>query len=575
VLPGEPSGDDGGTAALLSRALFARPAVEVAPDLLGCALEHEAAVGLVAVELTEVEAYAGETDPAVASPAGVPGGRPPWLVPRAVPGRRPVASPAPTGYPLGAGRWHHAGVDDIIDELSWRGLLAVTTDLDELRGALNSGRVTVYCGFDPTAPGLHIGHLLQLLTLRRLQLAGHQPIGVVGGATGLIGDPSGKSAERVLNPRDVVAEWVERIRGEVSRFLVFDAGPSSALIVSNLDWTGPMHVLEFLRDIGKHFSVNRMLDRESVKARLEGGGISYTEFSYQLLQALDFLELYRRNGCTAQLGGSDQWGNLVAGVHLIRSVEGASVHALATPLITKPDGTKYGKTEGGAIWLSGDLMSPYAFYQFWLNVSDAEVPTLLKVFSFRSREEIEALIRESVERPAARVGQRALAEEITTLVHGADECRRAVAASQALFGHGEPAELDERTWAAVTEEVPHVAVPRSNLRPNSASQGGLTLAIPQHTGSADRRVSADPQGGAASTSVNGPPSIASLMVSAGTAPTFSAARRAIAEGGVYLNNQRVTSVDQALTPADLVHDRYALVRRGKRTVAVVEVVDGQ
>ncbi|HEX3305421.1 MAG TPA: tyrosine--tRNA ligase, partial [Streptosporangiaceae bacterium] len=288
-------------------------------------------------------------------------------------------------------------MDDIIEELSWRGLIAVTTDLDELRLALRSSRVTVYCGFDPTAPGLHIGNLVQMLTLRRLQLAGHRPIGLVGGATGLIGDPSGKSAERVLNPTEVVAGWVERIRGEVSRFLDFDAGESSALIVSNLDWTAPMHVLDFLRDIGKHFSVNRMLDRESVKARLEAGGISYTEFSYQLLQATDFLELYRRYGCTMQLGGSDQWGNLVAGVGLIRSVENASVHALATPLITKPDGTKYGKTEGGAIWLSPDLMPPYAFYQFWLNVSDAEVPGLLRVFSFKTREEIDELVRESTE----------------------------------------------------------------------------------------------------------------------------------------------------------------------------------
>ena len=315
-------------------------------------------------------------------------------------------------------------MDDIIDELSWRGLIAVHTDLDELRAALNSGQVTAYCGFDPTAPGLHIGNLVQLLTLRRLQLAGHRPIGLVGGATGLIGDPSGKSAERVLNPVEKVTGWVERIRGEVSRFLDFDTGPSSALIVSNLDWTGPMTVLEFLRDIGKHFSVNRMLDRESVKARLEAGGISYTEFSYQLLQAMDYLELYRRHGCMLQLGGSDQWGNLVAGVGLIRSVEGASVHALATPLITKPDGTKYGKTEGGAIWLSPDLMSPYAFYQFWLNVSDAEVPGLLRVFSFKSREEIEELVRQTSERPAARIGQRALAEELTTLVHGAEETRR-------------------------------------------------------------------------------------------------------------------------------------------------------
>jgi tyrosyl-tRNA synthetase len=423
-------------------------------------------------------------------------------------------------------------VDDIIEELSWRGLIAVTTDLDELRLALRSSRVTVYCGFDPTAPGLHIGNLVQMLTLRRLQLAGHRPIGLVGGATGLIGDPSGKSAERVLNPTEVVAGWVERIRGEVSRFLDFDAGEASALIVSNLDWTAPMHVLDFLRDIGKHFSVNRMLDRESVKARLEAGGISYTEFSYQLLQATDFLELYRRYGCTMQLGGSDQWGNLVAGVGLIRSVENASVHALATPLITKPDGTKYGKTEGGAIWLSPDLMPPYAFYQFWLNVSDAEVPGLLRVFSFKSREEIDELVRESTERPAARIGQRALAEEITTLVHGAEETRRAIAASRALFGQGSLTDLDERTLAAVAAEVRAAQVPRN---------GGL-------------------------------PPVANMMAAAGIAPTVSAARRAIAGGGAYLNNQKVTDEKAIPDAEDLLYGRYLILRRGKRTVGAVEIV---
>ena len=420
-------------------------------------------------------------------------------------------------------------MDDIIDELSWRGLIAVSTDLGELRAALNSGRVTVYCGFDPTAPGLHIGNLVQLLTLRRLQLAGHRPIGLVGGATGLIGDPSGKSAERILNPAEVVAGWVERIRGEVSRFLDFDAG---ALVVSNLDWTAPMHVLDFLRDIGKHFSVNRMLDRESVKARLDAGGISYTEFSYQLLQAMDFLELYRRHGCTLQLGGSDQWGNLVAGVGLIRSVESASVHALATPLITKPDGTKYGKTEGGAIWLSADLMPPYAFYQFWLNVSDAEVPGLLRVYSFKSREEIGELVLQSAERPAARIGQRALAEEVTTLVHGAEETRRAIAASRALFGQGSLTDLDERTLAAVAAEVRAAEIP---------GDGGL-------------------------------PPVANLMAAAGVAPTVSAARRAIAEGGAYLNNQRVTDEKAVPGPEDLLYGRYLILRRGKRTVGAVEVV---
>jgi tyrosyl-tRNA synthetase len=451
-------------------------------------------------------------------------------------------------------------VDDIIEELSWRGLIAVSTDIDELRTALKSGRVTVYCGFDPTAAGLHIGNLVQVLTLRRLQLAGHRPIGLVGGATGLIGDPSGKSAERVLNPAGLVAEWVERIRGEVSRFLDFDADESSALIVSNLDWTRPMHVLEFLRDIGKHFSVNRMLDRESVKARLEAGGISYTEFSYQLLQAMDFLELYRRYGCTLQLGGSDQWGNLVAGVGLIRSAEGATVHAVATPLITKPDGTKYGKTEGGAIWLSADLMPPYAFYQFWLNVSDAEVPNLLRVFSFKSREEIEQLVLQSAERPAARLGQHALAEELTTLVHGADETRRAIAASQALFGQGSLADLDERTLAAVASEVRAAKVPRHG-ETASATSAGPPQEVPVH-------------GGAASTAVLSLPPVANLMVAAGTAPTVSAARRAIAEGGAYLNNQRVTDVNAVPGPEDLLHGRYLIVRRGKRTVGAVEVVPG-
>jgi tyrosyl-tRNA synthetase len=451
-------------------------------------------------------------------------------------------------------------VDDIIEELSWRGLIAVNTDLDELRLALKSGRVTVYCGFDPTAAGLHIGNLVQLLTLRRLQLAGHRPIGLVGGATGLIGDPSGKSAERVLNPTEVVAGWVERIRGEVSRFLDFDAGESSALIVSNLDWTAPMHVLDFLRDIGKHFSVNRMLDRESVKARLEAGGISYTEFSYQLLQAMDFLELYRRYGCTLQLGGSDQWGNLVAGVGLIRSVESASAHALATPLVTKPDGTKYGKTEGGAIWLSADLMSPYAFYQFWLNVSDPEVPNLLRVFSFKSREEIDQLVRDSTERPAARIGQRALAEEVTTLVHGAEETQRAIAASRALFGQGSLTDLDERTLTAAVAE----------LRPHPIPSHGGAVS----TSSVGHPPEAASHDGPASTAGPSLPPVANLMVAAGISDTVSAARRTIAEGGAYLNNRKVTDEKAVPGADDLLHGRYLILRRGKRTIGAVEVIAG-
>jgi tyrosyl-tRNA synthetase len=417
-------------------------------------------------------------------------------------------------------------VSDIIDELTWRGLIAQSTDLDELRRALSAGQVTLYCGFDPTAPGMHIGNLVQMLTVRRFQLAGHRPIGLVGGATGLIGDPSGKSAERVLNPRETVAEWVERIRGEVGRFIDLSGG----LIASNLDWTGPMSALEFLRDVGKHFSVNRMLDRESVKARLEGGGISYTEFSYQLLQAMDYLELYRRYGCTLQTGGSDQWGNLVAGVDLIRRVEGASVHALATPLITKPDGTKYGKTEGGAIWLSPDLLSPYGFYQFWLNVSDAEVPGLLRVFTFRTRQEIEELEEATRMRPAAREGQRVLAGDVTTLVHGDKECAQAIAASRAIFGQGVLEELDAATLAAVTAEVPSARLDPGPL-----------------------------------------PTVADLMAACGLVPSKSAARRAIAEGGAYLNNQRVTEAEAVPGERDLLHGRYLILRRGKRTVGAVEL----
>jgi tyrosyl-tRNA synthetase len=427
-------------------------------------------------------------------------------------------------------------VTDILDELTWRGLIALSTDPDELRKALDPGPLTVYCGFDPTAPGLHIGNLVQLLTLSRIQRAGHRPIGLVGGATGLIGDPSGKSVERVLNPRDVVAQWVDRIRGEVARFLDFDPGPSGALMVSNLDWTEHLSALEFLRDVGKHFPVNQMLARESVKARLEAGGISYTEFSYQILQAYDYLELFRRHGCTLQVGGSDQWGNLVSGVDLIRRVTASTVHALATPLITKPDGTKYGKTDGGAIWLSPDLMSPYAFYQFWINRGDAEVPGLLRVFTFRPREEIEALEQQTRERPAARAGQRVLAQDVTTLVHGAQECAKAVAASKALFGQGELADLDEQTLASALAEVPST---RLGWTPPPMF-----------------------------------PTVVDLMVDTRIVESKSAARRVIAEGGAYLNNRKVTSEEARPDPADLLYGRYLVLRRGKRTVGAVKVVSG-
>ena len=422
---------------------------------------------------------------------------------------------------------------DILDELTWRGLIAHSTDQEELRKAFRLGTVTFYGGFDPTAAGLHIGNLVLLLTMRRVQDAGHRPIGLVGGATGLIGDPSGKSAERVLNDPETVAGWVERIRAEEERFLDFTPGPTGALIVSNLDWTQHLSALDFLRDIGKHFPVNRMLARESVKARLEAGGLSYTEFSYQVLQAYDYLELYRRHGCTLQLGGSDQWGNLVAGVDLIGRVEGASVHALATPLITKPDGTKYGKTEGGAIWISADLMSPYAFYQFWINRSDAEVPNLLRVFTFRSREETEDLERQTRESPAARVGQRVLAEDVTTLVHGADECARVIAASRAMFGQGDLAALPVATLAAALAEV-----------------GLTTVRCPPDS----------------------LPTVVDLLAEAGIESSKSAARRAIAGGGAYLNNGKVASEDARPEPSDLLDGRYLVLRRDRRTVAGVDII---
>jgi len=429
-------------------------------------------------------------------------------------------------------------VTDIIDDLSWRGLIAVSTDVDDLRGVLDAGPVTLYCGFDPTAPSMHIGNLVQLLTLRRFQLAGHRPISLVGGATGLIGDPGGKTAERVLNPRELVAEWVERLRGQMRRFLDFEPGPAAARLVSNMEWTENLLALDFLRDIGKHFSVNRMIAREAVKARLEAGGISYTEFSYQILQAYDFLQLRQRYGCVLQIGGSDQWGNLVSGVDLIGRVTGDTAHALATPLITKPDGTKYGKTEGDAVWLSPDMMSPYAFYQFWINRTDAEMPALLRVFSLRSRAEIEELERETAERPAARTAQRALAAEITTLAHGAEECARVVAASQALFGQGDLRALDTKTLASALAEVPSVALESGEVRAHGLRQ------------------------------------VADLMAEAGIVASKSAARRAIAQGGAYLNNEKVTEQDAVPSANDLLDGRFLVLRRGKRTVAGVEVRTG-
>ena len=416
---------------------------------------------------------------------------------------------------------------DIVDELRWRGLIALSTDEDALRKAFADGPVTFYCGFDPTAVSLHLGNLVQILTMRRLQDAGNLPLGLVGGATGLIGDPK-PNAERVLNDPETVAAWVERLRGQISRFLDFE-GEYAARMVNNLDWTSGMSAISLLRDVGKYFRVNNMIAKEAVARRLNSdAGISYTEFSYQILQGMDYLELNRRYGCALQTGGSDQWGNLTAGTDLIRKAEGKSVHALATPLIVKADGTKFGKTESGTVWLDPELTTPYAFYQFWLNADDRDVSTFLRIFSFRSKEEVEELERESAERPAARLAQRALAEELTTLVHGAEQYERAVAASKALFGQGDLADLEAPTLAAALAEVPKAEI--AELLP-----------------------------------------IVDLLVATGLSASRSAARRTVKEGGAYLNNTKVTDEEAAPAADDLLHGRWLVLRRGKRNLAAVEL----
>ena len=425
---------------------------------------------------------------------------------------------------------------ELLDDLQWRGLVAVSTDLDALREALDAGSVTYYCGFDPTAPSLHIGNLVQILTLRRLQQAGHRPLALVGGATGLIGDPGGRTAERTLNTKETVAEWVERVRAQIEPFLSFE-GENAATMVNNHDWTASLSAIDLLRDIGKHFRVNKMITKEAVSARLSSEhGISYTEFSYQILQGMDFLELYRRYGCVLQTGGSDQWGNLTAGLDLIHRVEGRSVHAFATPLVTKADGTKFGKTASGAVWLDPDMTSPYAFYQFWVNTDDRDVVNYLKVFSFRSREEIEDLEKAAAERPAAREAQRALAEELTALVHGEAQRVAVVAASHALFGRGELGALDGATLAAALAELPSATMSRAE----------------------DGRW----------------PSVVDLMAATGLSPSKSAARRAVAEGGAYLNNARVTDEEARPADGDLLAGGWLVLRRGKRNLAAVQVPPG-
>jgi len=419
-------------------------------------------------------------------------------------------------------------VNALLDELTWRGFIAHSTDPDALSAALDAGQLSSYVGFDPTAPSIHMGNLVQLMLSRRLQAHGHRPFLLVGGSTGLIGDPK-QSSERNLNPKDLVHEWVERIRGQVSKFVDFD-GPAAATVVNNYDWTAELSTLDFLRDIGKHFSINRMLDREVVKTRLETG-ISYTEFSYMLLQSLDFLELYRRYGVTMQTGGSDQWGNLTSGVELIRRADGGKAHALATPLLTKADGTKFGKTESGTVWLDPTMTSPYAFHQFFLNAEDAMVGTYLRIFSERSKDELDEILREQAEAPYRRIAQRALADDITDLVHSPQDRESATAAAAALFGGGELRELDASVLAAVNAEL-----------------GGVELSV-----GADLVPIVD------------------LMVAAGLVPSKGAARRAVDEGGAYLNNQKVTDPDQVLAPSDLLAGRFVVIRRGKKTVGSVKI----
>jgi tyrosyl-tRNA synthetase len=417
-------------------------------------------------------------------------------------------------------------VNDILDELRWRGLIAQSTDESALADALAAGPVTYYAGFDPTGPSLHHGHLVQLVLLRHLQRAGHRALALVGGATGLIGDPR-MSGERTLNTKEVVAEWTMRLHAQISRFLDFE-GDNPATMVNNLDWTAPLSAIDFLRDIGKHYRLGTMLAKDTVARRLSSDeGISFTEFSYQILQGMDFLELNRRYGCTLQTGGNDQWGNLLSGVDLIRKADGGTVHVLTTPLITKADGTKFGKTEGGAVWLAPDMMSPYAFFQFWVNTDDADVVGYLKIFTFLDRERITELEQAVAAAPRAREAQRVLAREVTTLVHGADATARVEAASAALFGGGELHDLDAGTLADAVAEVPRGTV------------------------------------------VPGESTIVDALVATGLERGRNAARRVVGEGGAYLNNVKVADPEQVITEGDLLAGGVALVRRGRRNLAVV------
>ena len=419
----------------------------------------------------------------------------------------------------------------LLADLEWRGLIAQSTDRKELE-ALLAKPTTLYLGIDPTAPSMHLGNLVVFLVLRRFQLAGHQPIALVGGATGLVGDPSGKNDERILNEEKTVSEWVAKIKKQVEKVLDFKDQKAAAKLVNNLDWTKPVSALEFLRDIGKHFSVNQMLAKDSVASRLATVGISYTEFSYQVLQSFDYLELYRRHDCKLQIGGSDQWGNIVAGLDLIRKVEGGGAHALTVPLLTKSDGSKFGKTASGAIWLDDQMTSAYEFFQFWLNSEDADLPKLLKVFSMKSRAEIEQLIEAVKTDPGARQAHRELAREMTTLIHGAGMAKKVEEAAKALFGQGEISDLELSTLDAALGQLPKTTIKKGEAFPSWIE----------------------------------------LLVATGVVDSKSAARRIVNEGGAYLNNKRVESEDFTPSKSDLLQGKYLLLRKGKRDLAAVEIV---
>ena len=415
---------------------------------------------------------------------------------------------------------------DVWEELNWRGLVHVSTNADELKELLAGPPITYYCGFDPTAPSLHLGNLVQLLLMRRLQLAGHKPLGLVGGSTGLIGDPR-PTAERTLNDANTVAEWVGYLQAQVSKFLSFD-GDNAARLVNNLDWTAPMSAIDFLRDVGKHFRVGTMLKKDAVSARLNSdAGISYTEFSYQILQGMDFLELFRTYQCVLQTGGSDQWGNLTSGTDLIHRAEGTSAHAIGTPLITNSDGTKFGKSEGNAVWLDATMTSPYAFYQFWLNTDDADVIERLRIFTFLTRAEIDELAAAVATEPFKRAAQKQLAWLVTSLVHGQSATSAAIAAADALFGQGDLVELDAATLESALRELPNTTSPASTL-------------------------------------------IAQLLVDTGLTSSAGESRRAIEQGGVYVNNVRVDDPAAALE-GSVLPGRMAVLRRGKKTLAGVFV----